>query len=512
MSKNKKESKKGFSTLNRVLVIQLIIMLGLSLFITTAVSKKTKQNSKDHMHAITDERVHLIENYVRDAEKTLTAYSKAAQITDLLKNPEDPELRKAAQAYTESYSADIENLEGIYASKWTTEVLTHTNEGVIGLITRKDAEPLKQLQDAMLNAGDGVYNTGIIISPASGEQCVSMYKAVYDETGEPIGLVGLGIFTRGLIETLDRIPIPGIEESFYSMVNVNNNQYVFNVDRDKIYTEPTNADLLKVVESMKGETEEKSGDFEYKLDGKKYVSIYTYMPEHGWLLTIDDTKSEVYELTRYMRIYLGIFGLTILALIIVFNMISKRQEKINQKLVSTIAKSNATKKSLNTAMFKDVLTEASNRISFSMDVEKAAKSGQPYYFMMFNICQFSEINTQYGSDAGDRMLVRTVESLREIFPDNEIYRTGSDEFIVAVPVENGKPITEEIVDRTNTALRQLLVPEKIGEDTSIYPKYKVAILRKNANIDSSVVTVLKDMTNKTGEAIYGMIDFMELNR
>ena len=49
----------------------------------------------------------------------------------------------------------------------------------------------------MSNAGNGVYNTGIIISPATRKQIVSMYKAVYDDDNNPIGLVGLGVYTNG---------------------------------------------------------------------------------------------------------------------------------------------------------------------------------------------------------------------------------------------------------------------------------------------------------------------------
>lgn len=103
------------------------------------------------------------------------------------------------------------NLEGIYMSEWSTHILTHTDSNVVGMITRKDEAPRKALHDALIEKGnDKVYNTGIINSPATGLQIISMYKGVFDENGQPIGLVGAGIFTKGLKEVLAALPITGM--------------------------------------------------------------------------------------------------------------------------------------------------------------------------------------------------------------------------------------------------------------------------------------------------------------
>ena len=56
----------------------------------------------------------------------------------------------------------------------------------------------------------------------------------------------------------------------------------------------------------------------------------------------------------------------------------------------------------------------------------------------------------------------------------------------------------------------MLVPERLDDGRTIYPKYKVAVIKKNKGIDTSVVTSLKDMTNKKGEAAYGMIDYKDM--
>ena len=71
---------------------------------------------------------------------------------------------------------------------------------------------------------------------------------------------------------------------------------------------------------------------------------------------IDDSKDEVYALSKTMRWYMAIFAVAIMVLKLIFAYLNNKQEKANQKLASTIIKSNKTKESLYTAMFKDVLT------------------------------------------------------------------------------------------------------------------------------------------------------------
>lgn len=512
---SKKKSTSSTSTLNIVLIVQLIIMLGLSVFITLTVSKATKKNAIDHMEAITNERAHMITNFVDNAEKTLTYFSKSGQVRNMLLNPDNTEYQNICQDYTVEFGKEIDYCEGLWVGNMETFVKAHShNPATVNVVqTRPDEEKRKALIDPMLEAGknDRVYNIGIMNSPVGEHrQILSLYKAVYDGD-KAIGFVGLGIYTDGLIANLDKIPVPGFENSFYTMVNVTNTKYIFNNDKSLVNTEATDDEVLKLCSKFNGTGDSVTDNYEYEKKGTNYVSVYSYIPEYSWILTIDDETSEVYDLNRTMIIYLTIFALIILALTIVFYFITKRQQKINQKLVSTIAKANLTKKSLNTAMFKDVLTGASNRISLSMDMDKIDQAAEePYYFAMFNICNFSDINLEYGNEAGDALLVRAVNDLKDYFDEEQIYRTGSDEFVVSLKTENGLPFSDDLLDKVNNAFRQMLVPERLEDGRTIYPKYKVAVIKKASGIDLSVVTALKDMTNKKGEAAYGMIDYKDM--
>lgn len=194
-----------------IAVTQIIAMLCLFLFISFSVSRNMRQTAIDTMQTISADRARLIEDYIRSSEEFLTAYSRAGEIADLLSDPADEKAVAAAQKFTETFSADKEFLEGIYVSEWNTHVLAHTNPSVPGMVTRKD-EALKSLQDSLLSS-DGVYNAGIIISPASQKQVISIYRACYDQDGKPAGLVGGAIFTSGLFGELRELPESGLENS-----------------------------------------------------------------------------------------------------------------------------------------------------------------------------------------------------------------------------------------------------------------------------------------------------------
>ena len=295
------------------------------------------------------------------------------------------------------------------------------------------------------------------------------------------------------------------------MVNVPDSKYIFNNNSELVGTATSNKSIKKICLKLLDGDSAHEGHFEYTQNGRKYVSTYTYMSKYNWLLMVDDTKDEIYSLTRLMRIYMGIFGLALIGLIILFSFISKRQEKVNHKLASTIVKNNKTKESLYTAMFKDVLTDVRNRIAFSMDFEgEKSTEERPYYFVMFNISNFSEINSRYGNDTGDWLLVRTVDILNQVFKNSRIYRTGSDEFVVAFQVNSTERQTGDIIGDAQDAYERLTAAQQTPSMGKVNFGYSAAVARKVGPINTSVVTVLKAMLNKDPESKHGRINFTDL--
>ncbi len=198
-------------------------------------------------------------------------------------------------------------------------MLAHTNPKVVGITTR-EGDSLKALQDAML-AADGVYNTGIIISPASEKQIVSLYRAVLDKDGNPMGLVGGGVFTDGLIQQLDSLSMNGMENARYCMVNVNDGKYIFDEDKSKVSTEAEEDYIRQLNGKLAGQTEDSSGYVEYSEDGVDYISTYYYMADHGWLFMISDSTDEIFAAADRLKTVMIVICVCALIVLIVVSFI-----------------------------------------------------------------------------------------------------------------------------------------------------------------------------------------------
>lgn len=317
-------------------VIQLIVFSVLFLFVNNSVSSASQQTAVNNMGTAAKDRSEIIKNYIRTTEDTLTAYLKSQQISDLLQSPDDAEIAAAAQKYTENFSSDIDFLEGIYASTWDTKVRTHTSSQVIGKVTRPDEEKLSQLHEALLSA-DGVYNAGIIISPATGEQIISMYKAVFNENGDVIGLGGIGIFTSGLVEKLNELSLTGLENAEYYLLDVNTGEYIFNPDPEKIATIAEESYISDIINSVKGGSTD--GSLNYS-DNGSFTAAYTSIDDQGWVFIFTDKTSEVMASANSLRLTLIIICiismavLTLWVYLVVHNLMLplKRVEKAAEKL------------------------------------------------------------------------------------------------------------------------------------------------------------------------------------
>lgn len=306
MNKNKKICRLGLNISITLLILQFIVFSVLFAFVNSSSSALAQRNAVNNMQTAAIDRSEIISNYISSTEDTLTAYLKAGQIYDLLRDPSNEEYAAAAQKYTENFSKDVANLEGIYASSWDTKTLTHTSSKTVGLVTRPDEAKRKPLHDAML-ATEGIYNTGIILSPASGNQVISMYKAVRGDDGDPIGYGGVAIFTSGLVDKLNALPLDGLSGAQYYLVNVNTGEYIFHPDTEKITTVAEEKFINDIIEQVNGKTEDVCGSIDYKDEnGVKNIAAFNSLSDQGWVFILSDKSAEVLASTETLRIELGI--------------------------------------------------------------------------------------------------------------------------------------------------------------------------------------------------------------
>ncbi len=315
---NGKICRIGIKVTLAVLIAQAAVFLVLFLFINTSLSYAMNSSAESSIKTAAVDRSEIIENYIKSTEDTLTAYLKAQQIYDLLSDSSNEEYVAAAQKYTENFSKDLSNLEGIYASNWGTQMLTHTNSKVVGKVTRPDEEKRKQLHDA-ITATDGVYNTGILISPASGQQIVSMYKAVKNDAGEYIGLGGIGIFTDGLVDKLNGLGLEGMPSAQYYLVNVKTGEYIFHPDAEKITTVAEEQFVTDIIAKVKDSDGEICDYIKYKESGTEYIAAFNSISSQGWVFIMSDNTKEVFASSNNLRVILlliCIFSAIVLSVIV----------------------------------------------------------------------------------------------------------------------------------------------------------------------------------------------------
>ena len=320
-----------------ILIVQIIVMSAVCIFVDASITSNMKNSTIRSMETMVQERSQIIENYMLETENYLTAYSRSSDILNLLENPGDPQAVAQAQSYTEIFSKDREYLEGIYASEWDTHVLAHTNPAVVGIVTRKD-DSLKSLQNDMI-AAEGVYNAGIVISPASGEQVVAIYRACYGENKKPIGLVGGAIYTQGLVDTLDHLPAEGMEQLRYYMVNADTGEYIFHSDKEKISTIAEEDFVQEILKKLQSGTGENVGALVYEDsdDKEQYLASYNYMPDRDWVFIITDPYTEVFAALKNIRMQLlGIAVISILILTVLTYRIINYLIKSLQETVDTL--------------------------------------------------------------------------------------------------------------------------------------------------------------------------------
>lgn len=297
----------------------------LLLFVTASRSMMMtmRDTAVDNMQTSLEDKSAIIEEYVDKAEKLLIAYSKAPVVAELLKAPWDTGAVEAAQAYTESFFAGLEGWEGIYIAEWNTHVLTHSNPAVVGITTR-EGDSLKQLQDAMTAAGD-IYNTGIIVSPASQKLALSLYCPVYDQDSDTVlGYVGGAQFADSLKELLDGLSVKGMENARDYMINTALGVHIFDEDEERM-TMPVQDEMLQsIIAAIEGNASV-VGNMEYiSEEGVKSIAVYQAIPERGWAVVLSDSQSEIYGEAYASRNILVLICAAAYVLIVVLAWISVR--------------------------------------------------------------------------------------------------------------------------------------------------------------------------------------------
>lgn len=225
------------------IMLIVAVCMGLLYFISSSgMNTIMKQSERTKSENALISQMCLIEEYVKHNEDLLTEFSKAPAVKELLKDVDNQDKQETAQQFIKDSYESLDNWEGLYIGEWDTHVVVHSNEANIGMTTRT-GDALKSLQDAMTQR-NGLYDAGIIVSPASKKLILSMYCPVYDTDGKTIlGYVGGGPYAEELKQMLDKTSTDD-QTLKYCMVNVASKLHIFNEDESLMGTEVTD-DMLR---------------------------------------------------------------------------------------------------------------------------------------------------------------------------------------------------------------------------------------------------------------------------
>lgn len=298
-------------------VVSLVAAVCILFLFLTASNNMTvamRNTAMNNMETSLNARAEVIEQYVDQAEKLLIAFSKAPIVEQLIERPNDSSLTQQAQAYTEDYYAGLGGWEGIYIAEWDTHTLAHSNPGTVGLRTR-EGDPLKQLQDALMTSGD-IYNTGIIVSPASQKLILSLYAPVYNDSGSIVGYVGGGQFATSLATILEKLNVQGLESAKNYMINTATSTHIFDENESLMATSIENQMLLDIIEKINANPSRLIGEIEYTdADGVKCIAMYKYLPDRQWAVVLSDSESEIYRQANESRTIFGLICIVAFVLI-----------------------------------------------------------------------------------------------------------------------------------------------------------------------------------------------------
>ncbi|MCR4961587.1 MAG: hypothetical protein K6A74_09040 [Lachnospiraceae bacterium] len=199
------------------LIPLIITSLTIGLVSITKSQAQIKGDTHDSLVQVITNVGNSFDTITDDNKEKLKAFTTAPILKEALLNPDDPAIQASAQQYTLDFFGKLDGWEGLYLADWNTKVLTHPSTAIIGK-TLREGDSLKGLQNSMQSAADGVFNTGILVSPASGQNIMSMYAPIIVD-GKPIGFAGCGFYVQGIAEKISDVSALGISGAYVYFVD-----------------------------------------------------------------------------------------------------------------------------------------------------------------------------------------------------------------------------------------------------------------------------------------------------
>ena len=336
MKKKQKQKKSGLSMGLTLILFALIPMifstLILGIVLVNNSSNELKSSTSDAMVSLIKETGAAFDYSTAVNESVMVGFSKAPIVKEVLENPTDADIVAKAQAYTDEFFGSLAGWEGIYIADWNSQVITHPAPPVVGQFLR-EGDRLVELQDAML-AADGVYNVGIITSPASGKLIMSMYYPIY-EGDTPIGYVGAGTFVNDIASKFSDVSSLGLSSAYIYFVDAGGTM-LYHPDESKIGNPVENEAVKGLVAKLAAGQHPAPECVEYLYKGAMKYAAYYVGNNEAYIAVLTADEKDVLAGINSVTIFTLVLGIIC---VLIFSAISIFVAKVVSKPLTEVAKS-----------------------------------------------------------------------------------------------------------------------------------------------------------------------------
>ena len=334
---NQKSSAK--LTMRMTLILYALIPLIcassiLAIALIALSSKEMKSWTNSSLLQVIKQTGESFDTVVVTNKEIMQAFGSAPIVKEFLLHPDDPELAAQAQQYSVDFFAALDGWEGLYIADWDTKVMTHSAvPAVIGMVLR-EGESRDNLHNSILGA-NGVYNTGIITSPSSGQLAVSLYYPIMDN-GKPIGFVGGGFFVHDIADKISDVSALNHDTAYIYFVD-NKGTMLYHPDETKIGNPVENEAVKKLVAELEAGKHPVPDCITYNYKGTTKYAAYYVGADDTYIAVLTADQNDILsgvnstKITSLVITLISVVIFTILA-IAVAAIISKPLKKVSESI------------------------------------------------------------------------------------------------------------------------------------------------------------------------------------
>jgi len=495
---NTKPKAKGDGKISfrvTLILFAMIPMLLSTIFLAVALISKTStemnKNTGNSLLTIIEGTGNSFDYATDTAKRTLQGFSTAPIVKEALLHPDDPAIIAEANKYTNEFFSKLSGWEGLYIATWETKVLTHQVDAVIGKILR-EGDSLTGLQNSILSA-DGVFNTGIITSPASGMLTQSFYYPVMDN-GKPIGFVGGGTFVNDVAASISDVSSLGLSTAYIYFVDKVGTM-LYHPNPEKIGNPVENAAVKGLVARIENGEHPEPGCITYVFKGTNKFAAYYVGENENYIAVLTADESDVMagvNATKNSTLVFCIIAVIVFAILAVL---------VERKISTPLTKVSEAITQLSTG---DVTadTDAKSSINETLSIITAFKTLRGALNSSMGAVKSSANMLSEAITSVDEKTSHNVESVSQI--NNAINEVATTSQSVA---ENAQTMAEQAVElgndieTLNTNVRNLFEASQNIKNANNDASYCMKSVYDGANESVEAMRNISDKISETNAAI-----------